>query len=202
MVTGANVDGAFQHKQYLFRRKFFRIFGGAFHTYDQNGNLLFYADQKRFRIREDFRIYSDESKSRELLRIKTPQVLDLGATYNVFDSATGQRVGALRRKALRSIIKDEWEIMDSNDRQVGTMTEASLVGALLSRYWNLIPQSYTISTTAGKLVAEIKQHFNPIILKYTMTITEAQPSIDQRLLVSAGILLAAIERRQTAILGD
>lgn len=202
MVAGRELNPAFQHKQYLFRRKFFRIFGGAFHTYDPSGNLVFYTDQKRFRVKEDFKIYSDEGKKTELIRIKTPQIFDLWANYNVIDATNGETVGGLRRKAMMSIIKDEWEIKAADGRLIGKLTESSILGALLSRWWNLIPQKYTISTTEGREVAQIKQHFNPIILKYTMDITEAAPSIDPRLLITAGILLAAIERRQTEVLGD
>jgi len=202
MVAGRDMNPAFQHKQYLFRRKFFRFFGGAFHTYDENGQLVFYTDQKRFRLKEDFRIYGDESKSKELMRIKTPQIFDVWANYTVHDSTTGQDVGQLRRKALKSIIKDEWELKAADGKPVGRLAESSILGALLSRWWNLIPQKYTIAAVDGRKVAELKQHFNPIILKYTMTILEAAPSIDARLLIAAGILLAAIERRQEQILGE
>ena len=202
MVAGRELNPAFSHRQYLFRRKFLRIFGGAFHTYDESGNLVFYTDQKRFRVKEDFRIYSDESKSKEVMRIKTPQIFDVWANYNVFDATNGEEVGQLRRKAMISIIKDEWEIKAADGRVIGKLTESSILGALLSRWWNLIPQKYTISTAEGKEVAQIKQHFNPIILKYTMDILETAPSIDPRLLIGAGILLAAIERRQTEILDD
>lgn len=200
MVAGRDMDPVFQHSQYLFRRKFLRIFGGAFHIYDENGNLVFYTDQKRFRLKEDFRIYGDEGKSRELMRIKTQQVLDVWASYTVHDSTTGQDVGQLRRKALKSIIRDEWELKAPDGKLLGTLTESSMLGALLSRWWNLIPQKYTIVSVDGRKVAEFKQHFNPIILKYTMTMLEAAPSIDARLLIAAGILLAAIERRQEQLL--
>jgi len=202
MVAGRELNPAFQHRQYLFRRKFLRIFGGAFHTYDERGSLVFYTDQKRFRVKEDFRIYGDESKSKEVMRIKTPQIFDVWANYNVVDATNGENVGQLRRKAMMSIIKDEWEIKAADGRVIGKLTESSILGALLSRWWNIIPQKYTISSVEGKEVAQIKQHFNPIILKYTMDILEAAPSIDPRLLIAAGILLAAIERRQAEILDD
>ena len=202
MAAGKELNPVFSHKQYLFRRKFFRIFGGAFHTYDESGNLVFFTDQKRFRVKEDFRIYSDESKSKEVMRIKTPQIFDVWANYNVIDATNGEEVGQLRRKAMMSIIKDEWEIKAKDGRVIGKLTESSILGALLSRWWNIIPQKYTISTAQGKEVAQIKQHFNPIILKYTMDILEAAPSIDPRLLIGAGILLAAIERRQAEILDN
>ncbi len=195
MENAAALHPAFTLDSYLFRRKVFKIFGGAFHVYDQNGEVVFFSEQKAFKLREDFRIYSDENKSQELLRISTPQILDIGATYTVFDSTTGEQVGAVRRKGLKSIFKDEWVYL-SGDSQIGLMTETSLLGALVSRFINLIPQSYDINNAEGRNIAIFKQHFNPFILKYTLNIIEPVPTIDRRLIIASGILLAAIEGRQ------
>jgi uncharacterized protein YxjI len=63
MVIENKLNQAFQQNYYLFRRKVFKIFGGAFHIYDERGNLLFYSKQKAFRIREDFRVFSDENQN-------------------------------------------------------------------------------------------------------------------------------------------
>ena len=194
MVATKEINPAFRHRQYIFRRKVFKLFGGAFHVYDENGDVLFYSKQKAFKLREDFRVYSDESRTQELLTIKTPQILDFGATYDVQDASTCEDVGALRRKGLKSIIKDEWVIISKEGQEIGILKETSLITALLSRCINLIPQTYTILAN-DREVAEIKQHFNPFVLKYTMTIMDAS-SIDPRLLVASGILLAGIERRQ------
>jgi len=196
MAAVKKLHPAFQQSHYLFRRKVFKLFGGAFHVYDENGNLLFYSKQKAFKLREDFRVYSDEHLMEELLIIKTPQILDIGATYNVQDATTGESIGAIRRKGLKSIIKDEWIFLSNEGREIGRLTESSIKGALLSRFINLIPQRYVIVSADGREVAEIKQHFNPFVLKYSMTIVEPRPSIDRRLLISSGILLAGIERRQ------
>jgi len=181
---------------YLFRRKVFKLFGGAFQVYDESGNLLFHSKQKAFKLREDFRVYSGERQAEELLTIKTPQILDIGATYNVQDTTTGEAIGAIRRKGLKSMVKDEWIFLSNDGREMGRLTERSMSGALLSRFISLIPQAYVIISADGREVAEIKQHFNPFVLKYTMTIVEPTPSIDRRLLISSGILLAGIERRQ------
>ena len=99
---------AFQEDHYLFRRKVFKLFGGAFHVYDEQGRVVLYSKQKAFRLKEDFRVYADERQLDELLVIKTPQILDIGATYHVEDAARGEQVGALRRKALKSILYDSW----------------------------------------------------------------------------------------------
>jgi hypothetical protein len=187
---------AFSHGYYLFRRKVFKIFGGAFHVYDENKQLLLYARQKAFKLREDFRVYSDTTMQTEMLAILTPQILDISATYGVRDATTGEVVGALKRKGLKSIFKDEWVFLGPQGQELGRLKERSVMGALMSRWIKLIPQHYVVVTPDGREVAAINQRFNPFVLKYGVTIPEAQPAIDRRLLIAAGVLLAGIEGRQ------
>lgn len=188
---------AFMLNNYLFRRKVLKIFGGAFHVYDADGRVVLFSEQKAFKLKEDFRVYSDESKREELLLIKTPQILDLGATYYVWDGTTTEEVGALRRRAIKSIFKDEWAFLDRKGNQTGTLKEASTFGALLSRFIKWVPQKYIIFTDdEQRPLTTIKQHFNPFVLKYTWRILELNPQIDRRLLVAAGVLLCGIEQRQ------
>jgi uncharacterized protein YxjI len=187
---------AFTHDYYLFRKKVFKIFGGAFHAYDENGILLLCSKQKAFKLREDFRVYADERQMDELLTIKTPQILDIAATYNVQDATTGKPVGAVRRKGIKSILMDEWTFLSSDGIEVGKLTETSVLGAIASRLIKLIPQSYEITSPDGRKTAEIKQHFNPFVLKYSISIFGPDDVIDRRLLVSSGVLLAAIEGRE------
>ena len=187
---------AFQHREYMFRRKVFTFLGAAFHVYDESQKVVFYSRQKAFRIREDFRVYSDETMKQEILTIKTPHILDIWATYNIQDSITGENVGSIKRKALKSILRDEWTFFSTDGREIGKLIEKSWARALASRFLsNLIPQIYTIVADTQE-TAEIKQHFNPFILRYTMRIVASQSSIDPRLLIAAGILLTGIERRQ------
>jgi len=195
-MADAPLHPALMHDQYLFRKKVFKLFGGAFHVYDKDGQVVLYSEQKAFKLKEDFRIYSDEYMSEELFTIKTPQILDISATYYVQDGPTGQPVGAIRRKGFKSIIRDEWIFLSNADEEIGTLTETSLASALLSRFINLIPQTYVIRSSTGRDVAVMRQHFNPFVLKYTMDITDPEPPIDRRLLLSAGVLLAAMEGRQ------
>ncbi len=195
-TTSRGLHPAFEHRHYLFRRKVLKLFGGAFHIYDENGKLLFYSKQKAFKLKEDFRIYSDESQSEELLTIKTPQIFDISATYNVYDKTTGEPVGAIKRKGLKSFIKDEWIFLSRDGQEIGKLTERDMTSAILCRLFRFIPQTYIITSSGGKGVAEIKRHFNLFVLKYTMRITEPEPSIDRRLLIAAGILLMGIEGRQ------
>ncbi len=189
-----DINSAFAHRKYFFRKKFFKIFGGAFHVYDEAGNVVFYSEKKAFKLKEDFRIYSDESQSRELLTIKTPQIFDISATYNVRDATTGEPVGSIKREGLKSFLKDEWTFLSNGGHEMGKMSEESMGGALLSRFIKLIPQNYVI-TANNRTIAKIEQEFNPFILKYILTIDD-NSNVDRRLLIAAGILLAGIEGRQ------
>ena len=199
MTAGQELGQAFSHREYVFHKQFWKIFGGAFHIYDSNNNLVFYSKQKAFKLKEDFRVYGDEGQTHELLDIKTPKVLDISATYYVFDPARNEQVGALKRKGLKSIVRDEWVILGKDGKEIGKMVETNMVMAILSRLIKFVPQGYSITTVDNREVATIKQHFNPIILKYTLSINEPSPSIDPRLLISAGILLCAIEGRQEQV---
>ena len=118
---------SFEHNHYLFRKKVFKIFGGGFHIYDKDGVLLFYSEQKAFKLKEDYRIYADERLADELLNIKTPQILDIAATYNVYDPVTNEPVGAIKRKGLKSLLKDEWIFLANDGSQIGKLTESSLL---------------------------------------------------------------------------
>lgn len=191
----SKINPIFSQNQYTFRRKFFRIFGGEFHVYDSAGKLAFYSKQKAFRLREDIRIFSDESMSKELIAIKTPNIIDAWATYNITDSETGEMVGSLRRKLFMSMFKDEWVLLSPAGQEIGKMVEESWLSAFLARVVILMPQTYNILSADNRLQAVVSQHFNPVILKYTMSILPGC-AMDRRLIVTAGILLTAIERRQ------
>lgn len=195
------LHAAFRGHYYLVRRQVFKIFGAGFHIYDENDNLLLYSKELPFRLWDDFRVYADESQADELLNIKTPQFFEFAAVFNVQDSHTGEAVGAVARKGFRSMVRDEWHFLANNGAEIGRLVESE-TSALTSRFLsNWIPQNYEIVAWDGRRVAEIVQHFNPFILKYSLNISDPDPPIDRRLLLAAGLLLAGVEGRQKEIFG-
>jgi uncharacterized protein YxjI len=190
------MNSAFSYSQYLLKRQVFAL-AGKFRVYEPGGKLVLFSEQKMFKIREDIRVYSDESKTQEVLMIKARQIMDFSAAYDVVDSESGQKVGALRRKGLASILRDEWEILDVGDNVVGKLFEDSMGLALVRRFLtNLIPQNYDITLGTNR-VADLKQAFNPfsyqLNIDFSMDINKV---LDRRLGVAAGVLLAAVEGRQ------
>ena len=188
----------FQHPSYLLKRQAIAL-TGRFRFYDPSGNLVMFSEQKMFRWKEDIRVYADEAKTREVLSIKARQIMDFSAAYDVVDTELNQKVGALRRKGLRSLLRDEWEVLDENDNVKGLLFEDSIGLALLRRLLlgSWLPQNYDI-TFGETRVADLKQNFNlfryELNLDFSMDIAR---TLDRRLGIAAGILLAAVEGKQS-----
>jgi hypothetical protein len=193
-------DDAFALTSYTVRRKVMKFFGGAFHVYDDAEQLVAYSKMKAFKLKEDIRLYTDESMANELLVIQARQVIDFGASYDVVDPTTNEKVGALRRRGFKSMFKDEWLILDPYDRETGVIQEESTVLALLRRFIDLasyvFPQAYAVFV-GGQHVATFKQNFNPFVYKLNVDLTtDPQGSLDRRLALAAALLMAAIEGKQ------
>jgi len=187
----------FTHPKYLVRKKFWKVFGAAFHIYDPQGELAFYSKQKAFKLREDIRLFTDESLTTEVLTIQARSILDFSAAYDVVDASTGQKVGALKRKGFTSMFRDSWILMDAEDNEIGKARENSLFGAMLRRWMNIIPQKYTISTTDGAPLASMRQRFNPFVQKLDIDFAaDTEGQLDRRLGLAAAVLMVAIEGRQ------
>jgi uncharacterized protein YxjI len=189
----------FSHQTYLVRKKFWQFFGGSFYIYDPDGALVLFSKMKAFKLKEDIRVFTDETLQTEALSIQARSVLDFSGSYDVYDSASGQRVGALRRKGLKSsFYKDEWVILDNTEREVGLIQEESAFLALLRKYLlgALIPQSFN-AQIGGRTVATFSQHFNLFATKLTLDFSaDPQRQFDRRIGIAAGILLCAIEGKQ------
>ena len=189
----------FQFPTYLLRRQAIAL-TGKFRFYDPAGRMVMFSEQKMFKLREDIRVYSDESKTQELLSIKARQIMDFSAAYDVVDAELNQKVGVLRRKGLRSILRDEWDVLDANDNAIGQLFEDSIGLAMLRRLLlgSLLPQNYDL-TMGETRVADLRQNFNPfryeLNLDFSMDITHR---LDRRIGIAAGILLAAVEGKQSS----
>lgn len=187
----------FQFDKYLVRKKVLKLMGAAFHIYAGEQYLIMYAKLKAFALKEDIRLYTDEGMTEQLLTIRARNIIDLAATYDVYDAETGSKLGSLRRKGLKSMLKDEWLILDAYDKENGTIKEDSLGMALLRRFLiNLIPQTYEAEINHIP-VCVFKQNFNPFVTKVSVEFRrEAEELLDKRMGIAAAVLLCAIEGKQ------
>jgi hypothetical protein len=191
---------ALELSRYTIRRKVLKVFGASFHVLDEQGRVVGFSSQKAFKLKEDIRIFADESRSRELLAIRARQVVDWSAAYDVVDSTEQRKVGALRRKGWSSIVRDQWEVMDEFDQPIARLQEDSTVLALLRRLLsNLIPQRFHLESLRGAAVggplATLQVRFNPFVYRLDVEVLQ-RDAIDPRLVLATATLIAAIEGRQ------
>lgn len=192
-------------EQYTIRRKFWKFFGASFFIDDAQGNTVGYCKQKAFKIREDIRIFTDETQSKELIRISTRSVWDISGTYEIFD-AEGTKIGAVKRKGIRStFLRDEWDMLSTAGSVTGTLREDSLFKAVLRRLHELlavlIPQKFHLTNTQGGELAVFRQHFNPFLYRLGISIRnpggpDVDDGPDELLILAMACVVAAIEGRQ------
>jgi len=183
--------------EYTIRRKVFTLLGGKFHIYNREGALVGFSKQKAFKLKEDIRVFTDESMQTPMLAIAARSIIDFSAAYDVTDSKTGQKVGALRRKGFSSMIRDEWDVLDLHDNPISKIREDSTAMALVRRFLplgNLFPQHFVLGDETHSYV-DMRTHFNPFVHRLTVAVNADCP-FHPLLVLAAAILLVAIEGRQ------
>ncbi len=192
------MDERWLPSKYFAQKKILKLAGGEIKIFDENrSRLLFFVQQKAFKLREDITVFSDESKSAELLKIKARSIGDFQAAYDVTDASSGEKVGALRRLGMTSLVIDKWEILDASDKVIGAVVEDNWIKAMIRRYAiNILPQSFNIYLDTT-LVGVLKQTFNPLAPQYQVDFgMDAGNKLDRRIGIAAVILLQIIEAGQ------
>lgn len=186
----------FQQDAFVARQKIFSI-APCFYIQDQAGNALAFLRKKIFTWKDEIRLFTDESQSLELLHIKARKIIDWGTAFDVTDSINNQKIGALKRRLWKSLVRKEWIVMDAFDQEIGTIKEDSLMLALVRRFITaLLPQSYSFEM-AGQQVGTAEQNWNPFAPKMYVDFTsDPARRLDRRLLVAAIVLLMAVDGRQ------
>jgi len=150
--------------------------------------LVGFVQQKMFKLKEDIRVFSDESKSTEMMRIQQANILDFTGSFQVMDSQSGEIVGILKRKGLKSMLKDEWKILDANKNEIGRIKEQGGLVWLIRRFAiRFIPYKYFVEI-GGQRCATVTEKFQIIGDTYFVDI-EPNGLIDPRLAVAIGLMM-------------
>ena len=190
------MTGVLDLNQYMIREKFWKIFGNKFWFEDVNEKRYGFCEQKRFKLKEDIRIYVDESKSQEWLKIKQKQMVDAWGGYDIMDSVSGEHIGTVRRKFWASVLRTRWHLLDAAGNEVGMLIEDSMGYALVRRIFlgRLLPKKFHIEIGGGGEFVTMRQMFNPFIKKLVVNIPPSHP-LDRRFIAGLAIVIAAIDGR-------
>ncbi len=102
------------------------------------GEPVCFVEQKRMKLKEDLRAFSDDTKSTEVFRIKAQQAWDPRARYDVTDPGGG-KVGQLQKVFGKSLLRSTWRIYDAEGEEVAWARERNLFVALFRRLIGLVP---------------------------------------------------------------
>jgi uncharacterized protein YxjI len=194
-------------EMYTIRRKVLKLMGAAFHLYNPAGEVIGYCKQAALRLKEDIRVYTDESCEVELFSIKARSIIDFSATYDL-TLPDGTPMGSFRRKGLKStFFKDAWLVFDARGREIAGLEEESGFWGFARRYVDwialLVPQQFVLKRggasgdgAGGVAIANYRAHRNLLVYRLSIAVLVDDPELDDLMILAAGCLLAAIEGRQ------
>jgi uncharacterized protein YxjI len=185
--------GPFSHPRYTIKRPFFSFLGRRFHVYAPDGSLAMFVKHPILKLRQEFTIFADEGETQPLLTIKARAIIALNMANDVFDARTGEKVGTIRSRGLKSIIRDTWDILDANDQPVGLMQEDG--AALLRRFFPLLTSKHHIEL-GGQEVAKVRQIFRFFVKEFELDLSMNQGKIDARFAVACALLALMAETRR------
>ncbi len=176
-----------------------------FNITDSNGNYVAYVRQKMFKLKEDVIVFSDESRTRELFRIKANQWIDFNASYAITDQKTGKQFGNLSRRGMRSLWKSQYDIADGKGQSKyqinedngwikvldGIVGEIPLIGMLSGYFLN---PSYTVRDNAGKAYFRLKKMPSLFGRKFQLERLIDIADEDETLVVLSFLMMVLLER--------
>jgi len=135
---------------------------------DAGGSLVFYVKQKLFKLKEVVNVFADREQTQLLYTLKADRIIDFSARYN-FADATGNPLGAVKRKGMRSLWRAQYEIYQGDEEQPNLeITEESVAVRVADGCLNSIPivglftgyflhPAYLVTRNDGALVMKVQK---------------------------------------------
>lgn len=170
---------------------------------DAAGRQVAYARKKKFRLKEDIRVFEDEDQSRLRFGLKADRMWDFGAGYAV-SAPDGHPVGVIRRQGMRSMWKSSYTLTDPGEREVGLIHEENPWVKVLDSMMESVPggdmlgglffnPSYLAEMRGGP-VLRVKKERSVFESKFKIE-KLAEISADEEDLLLAGVILMVLLER-------
>ena len=158
----------------------------------EEAGVVAFAQQKRMAFREQVTLYTDDTKSTPVLGFKARQAIDLGATYDVTDSA-GTPIGLFRKNFKESLLRSTWHLeQPGHGEMIGR--ESNLTVAILRRFvdsLSWLPYHFEFLLGDRPAFSVVKKW--GLRDKYVVTIHD--PQLDRRLVTAMAVALDALQAR-------
>jgi uncharacterized protein YxjI len=172
--------------RYRIKRNFWSVFERTFRVFTMDGQLIMLVKHPLLRLREEFTVFADEGRTRQLLHIKSQQVVAINYAYVVTDVESGQVLGSVQKRGLRSIVRDKFIIRDAQGQEIGYTEEQG--ASILRRFFPILTSKHLV-VLHGQPAAFIRQIFRFFTKEFEV---ELAPSAGDPRFVLACALLALI----------
>jgi uncharacterized protein YxjI len=184
------VPASLMHPTFTVKRPFWSLLGRKFHVYAPDGSLVAFVKHPIFKLRQEYTIFQDEAQTVPMMHVKARQIIGFNICFDVMDAASGQRVGTIRRRGLKSIFRDTFEILDPADQPVGVCEEEG--AAILRRLFPILLGKWKIELQ-GQVVGQIRQVFRFFVKEFTLDMSMNQNRIDPRFAMALAIFALQAE---------
>lgn len=187
------VPDPFSYPRYTIKRPFWSIFGRKFRVLAPDGRLLMFVKHPIFKLREEFKIWTDESETSALVLIKSRQIVAINHAYDIVDARTNEFLGTVQKRGLKSILRDTFEIIDQQGTVIGKVEEKG--ASILRRFIPLLTSKHDIELNGG-VVTEIRQVFRFFVKEFTVDLTMGVGKIDPRFSMACALLALMAESQR------
>jgi uncharacterized protein YxjI len=156
------------------------------------GELIAFAQQKRLAFKEQVTFYTDDTRQHPVLGFKARQVIDLGATYDVFD-AGGNPVGLFRKNFGQSLLRSTWHVEQPGLGEA-TGQERNAVVAVVRRFvdsLSWLPYHFDFTLNGQPAFSVVRKW--GLRDRYLVDIPD--PRFDRRLVIAMAVALDALQAR-------
>ena len=109
-----------------------------FSVTDAEGRALAFTRQKLFKLKEEVKVYRDDTQSDLRFRISADRWLDWSASY-LFEDADGTDLGRVARQGARSLWKASYDVIDAAGEPRYTIRERSVMTRVFDNLLGEIP---------------------------------------------------------------
>jgi uncharacterized protein YxjI len=170
---------------------------------DAAGREVAYLRKKKFRLKEEVTIYTDEAQNRTLFRIKADRMLDFSANYSIRDG-DGRLLGAVGRRGMRSLWRSSYSIVDANGSGIAEIREENPWIKVADRALESLPlgdalgglffnPAYLIELRS-KLVLRLRKRRAVLEGRFTLDKLAEIPENEEKILLASTLMMLIFER--------
>jgi hypothetical protein len=92
---------------------------------DKNTQDLFYIQEELATFKDVAHIYSDQTKEKKLYTIKADSIVELIATYAIYDGTSNELLGSVKQEGVKSLLKASFSFIDTTNKTIFVLKEGN-----------------------------------------------------------------------------